>query len=371
MRWHRAPGSRTIRVAMRPSAPSSKARVRARLRAVLLACVAPLLGLACGRGHAPAPPPVPATSTVTMQSSSAPAVASSAPPVAASSGVALMSPPPSCPRGRKAPASGAREITLDGRTRSFVVDYPTRELSLDDEKPHPLVLAFHGWGGSPEQLERTTKIAEAITARGWIAVRPAGTGQSFNAGTCCGKASLAGVDDIAFTRKIVSIVEDEACVDKKRVYSTGFSNGGFLSHRLGCEAADTFAAIASVGGTLGISTCKPSRPLAVLQVHGARDAVVKWDGTPKSNWSSVATVVDNWRAIDGCGADEATPIYARGKMKCTRASGCTAGTELILCRDENAGHTWPGGPTSTGKWGSQDLDATKFVLDFFARHALP
>lgn len=347
---------------------------RSRPRALLVAAGAlatcATTGVACGRALTTSPPPVPATSTVTSTTvaSSAP---TAAPPVAASSGVAQMSPPPACPRGRKAPTSGARELTLDGRARTFLVDYPAAELSLDDEKPRPLVLAFHGWGGSPEQLERTTKIAAGINGRGWIAVRPAGSGQSFNAGTCCGKASQAGVDDVAFARKIVALVEEEACVDKKRVYSTGFSNGGFLSHRLGCEAADTFAAIASVGGTLGISSCTPSRPLAVLQVHGARDAVVKWDGTPKSNWSSVATAIDTWRKIDACGADEAAPIYARGKMKCTRASACSAGTELILCRDEQAGHTWPGGPTSTGKWGSQDLDATGYVLDFFARHAMP
>jgi poly(3-hydroxybutyrate) depolymerase len=108
----------------------------------------------------------------------------------------------------------------------------------------------------------------------------------------------------------------------------------------------------------------------VLHVHGARDKTVKWEGTPTTGWSSVEKVVATWRKIDGCGEDEPAPIYAHGQMKCTRASGCAAGSELVLCRDERAGHTWPGGPTSTGKFGSQDLDATSYVLEFFARHAM-
>ena len=40
-------------------------------------------------------------------------------------------------------------------------------------------------------------------------------------------------------------------VDRKRVYSVGMSNGGFMSIRLGCEASDVFAAVASVTGVLG------------------------------------------------------------------------------------------------------------------------
>jgi polyhydroxybutyrate depolymerase len=346
---------------MRPAFPAALW-----LASVPLLAVAPL---GCGRGKSVAPPPLPATSTV----ASAREIQSTAPPAASSAFVEASPPPPppACPPGRTPPVSGTREITLDGRTRTFAVDYPPRETSLDAPKPAPLVLAFHGWGGTPEQLERTTKIAASINARGWIAVRPAGIDKSFNAGTCCGQASKVSVDDVAFARKIVAIVEAEACVDKKRVFSTGFSNGGFLSHRLGCEASDTFAAIASVGGTFGIQSCAPPRPVPVLQVHGARDAVVKWDGTPKSGWSSVATVLSTWRKIDGCGDDEPTAIYAHGNVTCTRASACSAGSELILCRDKLAGHTWPGGPTSTGKWGSQDLDATSYLLDFFARHPMP
>jgi predicted peptidase len=37
----------------------------------------------------------------------------------------------------------------------------------------------------------------------------------------------------------------ELVVDRRRVYSVGMSNGGFMSIRLGCESTATFAAVAS------------------------------------------------------------------------------------------------------------------------------
>ncbi len=319
----------------------------------------------CERMKTVAPPPLPATSAVVAARDVLPVAASSS-----ASGVAEVR-VRHCPEGRPPPLSGERHLTVGGRTRTFLVDYPPREASLEAEEPMPLVLAFHGWGGNPEQLERTTRLASKITARGWIAVRPLGVEKSFNAGSCCGWASKVGVDDVELARKIVAAVEAEACVDGRRVYTTGFSNGGFLAHRLACEASDLFAAIASVSGTFGIPSCTPKRAVPVLQVHGLRDAVVHFDGTPKDGWSSVATVLSTWRKIDGCGDEAPTTVYEHGNVTCTRESGCAPGSEIVLCRDAKAGHTWPGGPTSKGAYGSQDLDATSYVLDFFARHELP
>jgi polyhydroxybutyrate depolymerase len=58
------------------------------------------------------------------------------------------------------------------------------------------------------------------------------------------------------------------------------SNGGFLSYRLACEAADSFAAIAPVAGVLGIPEmdCTPSRPVTVMHFHGTADGLVPYNG---------------------------------------------------------------------------------------------
>jgi poly(3-hydroxybutyrate) depolymerase len=65
-----------------------------------------------------------------------------------------------------------------------------------------------------------------VPARGFIMVWPNGVGNSWNVGRCCGIAQSHGVDDVAFTRAIISNLLTNACIDPKRVYASGCSNGG-------------------------------------------------------------------------------------------------------------------------------------------------
>lgn len=261
--------------------------------------------------------------------------------------------------------AGRHELTHAGRTRAFLVDLPDVP---EGAGPRPVLFAFHGWGGDPEQLEGTTRIASIAASRGYVVVRPFGFNKSFDAGACCGLAAETKADDVGLVRAIFARLEAEACADKKRVYATGFSNGGFLSHRLGCEASDLFTAVASVAGTLGIPACTPSRPVSMLQIHGKADGIVPFAGHSAKGWRSVAFTVDAWTRALHCQPESAEESFANGGARCVRNPACDEGTEVTLCRDEKAAHTWPGGPRSTGFGGSQDLDATETILAFFGRH---
>jgi len=261
---------------------------------------------------------------------------------------------------------GRHEVEHNGHTRAFVVDLPDVP---DGAGPRPLLFAFHGWGGDPEQLEGTTKIASIAASRGYVVVRPLGFNKSFDGGTCCGLASETHVDDVGLARVIITQLAREACVDAGRVYATGFSNGGFLAHRLGCEAADVFTAVASVAGTLGIERCAPSRPVSVLHIHGKADGIVAFAGNSAKGWRSVATTMDSWTRTLHCRPDAADEVFVNGSARCVRNAACDEGAEATLCRDDKAAHTWPGGPRSFGFGGSQDLDATETILAFFGRHA--
>jgi polyhydroxybutyrate depolymerase len=259
--------------------------------------------------------------------------------------------------------SGEYELEHAGETRSFVVDVP------EPSGLRPLVLAFHGWGGDPVQLENTTRIASEALLRGWVVARPLGIHKSFDGGTCCGEASDRKIDDVGLARMLVEHLTRAACVDRSRVYATGFSNGGFLAHRLGCEASDMFVAVASVAGTLGIERCAPSNPVSTLHIHGRADGIVPFAGDSSKGWRSVATTIDAWTSALRCASHGAVESYARGNARCVRNAECDGKAEVILCRDEKAMHTWPGGPHSFGFGGTRDLDATSMILDFFAQHA--
>jgi polyhydroxybutyrate depolymerase len=79
------------------------------------------------------------------------------------------------------------------------------------------------------------------------------------------------VDDVGFVRAIAASLQAQVNIDARRIYATGLSNGAILSQRLACEAADLFAAVAPVAGTLNFSPCQPSGKISVIEFHGTAD----------------------------------------------------------------------------------------------------
>lgn len=278
----------------------------------------------------------------------------------------------------KAAKSGTETLDLDvdGLSRKAMVHAPP---SYDPTAGTMLVLNFHGFGSDAVQEELLTEMTPASDAGGFLVVYPTGVAASWNAGQCCGTAWTDGVDDLAFTKALLDRLESDYCVDPARVYATGMSNGGFFSHRLGCELSDRVAAIAPVAGVMGIpkETCLPARPVPIIDFHGTGDPIVPYDGgVPLVQWDtgglldfpSVDETMDAWASIDGCvGGQEIS--YQNGDTTCVRWLGCADGAEVVRCTSEGAGHTWPGGLALPGT--SQDIDATATMLAFFAAHPMP
>ena len=140
----------------------------------------------------------------------------------------------------------------------------------------PLVLDFHGYLGSSGEQATFSQITPAADAAGVAIVLPQGVGNSWNGGACCGQAASEDIDDVGFIRALVDAMDMHVCFDAARVYAMGMSNGGYISNRLGCEAADVFAAIGPVAGMIQIpfEECQPSRPVPVMHFHGTADLIV-------------------------------------------------------------------------------------------------
>lgn len=260
-----------------------------------------------------------------------------------------------------------------------------------------LVLSLHGGGGNAYRHEETVRLAPKADAAGFLLVTPQGSGRrrdilTWNAGNCCGYARNAAVDDVGFVRALIDAVSAEVCVDPKRVYATGFSNGGLLSHRLGCELSDRIAAIAPVGGGLGhldldrdpaaaVFECRPSRPVPVLHIHGLQDGCYPFEGGRGNGISSeeklsIPRTMAVWRERNACQASPRV-TYRKGEAECRAYQGCRADTEL--CTIGDGGHAWPGSAqrSSFGIWicgggvVSRDLPANDVIWDFFAAHPMP
>jgi polyhydroxybutyrate depolymerase len=204
----------------------------------------------------------------------------------------------------------------------------------------------------------------ASDAHGFIALYPDGYESSWNAGLCCGAAADEGIDDVGFLEAVLDHASARLCVDRARVYATGMSNGGYMSHRLGCEAADVFAAVAPVAGGMGIATCSPSRPVPVVAYHGTEDPLVSYD--------MGRSAVLGWVSRNGCSADPVRTDH--GDSFCETWGGCDGGVEVVLCTLDPMGHCWPGGSDvlclpALGAY-NDDIDANEHMWTFFEGYAL-
>ena len=281
-------------------------------------------------------------------------------------------PPPAPPCVGKAALTGDLDwkLKLDGKDRTVHVHIPT---GYDPVKPVPVVLNFHGYTSNGFEQNLLAGMNEKANAAGFIAVQPEGVGisQSWNAGACCGEAASSAIDDVGFVGKIIDELESKLCVDTHRVFATGMSNGGFLSHRLACELSNRIAAVAPVAGVLGIPTCNPTRPMSVFQFHGTLDGLVPYGGNAATGFPSVAQTLSGWAGRSGCSL---TPreTSKKGTVTCQTYDGCKDGAEVNLCTVSGGGHTWPGGtPVPALGFTTNDIVATDAMWDFFLRHPLP
>lgn len=285
---------------------------------------------------------------------------------------AAAAPAQTSPSARTAEGS----VRVDGRERTYLIDLPPQ---YDGRTPLPLVVAFHGGGGNAASTRTQTHMTDAGSAHGFIVVYPNGSGRlknrllTWNTGTCCGYARSSNVNEVAFVRSMLDSIQRAYKIDAKRIYATGLSNGGMMSHLMGCALSDRFAAIAPVSGELSMP-CAPATPVSVLIIHGTADKNLPYDGgsgeraIARHDVKPVRFAVDSWTGFNRCPGKTAvtsTPVLVH-----TTYGGCAAGTVVELYTIIGGPHAWPMG----AKLGagvdkpSTALDATKVIWEFFAAH---
>jgi poly(3-hydroxybutyrate) depolymerase len=219
--------------------------------------------------------------TLAMSTSPMPLALGAAKPAAATPARAIHDAPPPLLRGTQ------RRILRwlsQNVVREVVEVAPARHSG-----PLPLVVVLHGRRQTPwraEGIEHWDALAgqgRAVIAYG------AGIAGSWNAGTCCGLAQRRGIDDVDYVRRLLWLEEHRHAIDRHRVFLVGFSNGGMLAYRFACVHPDAISALVVVAGSLQVPSCRPSRPLTVLDVEGDRDHIVPYDGTSYSRVAGAAT----------------------------------------------------------------------------------
>jgi polyhydroxybutyrate depolymerase len=283
------------------------------------------------------------------------------------------------------PGDYERKILVGGMDRYYAIHVPT---SYDRRRPTPVVLNFHGGGGSPKPQRKTSQMDPVSDRERFIAVYPQGTNKGFklypaytwNAGTCCGWAQENHIDDVAYTAALLDDLSKVLNVNPKRVYATGLSNGAMMCYRLACELSDRIAAIAPVAGPMQMPKCKPSRPISIMHFHGTADRyapMVGGKGTrslPGQHFTSLDETIRFWLKFLRL---EAKPrIVRKGNAIGEYYGPGKGGAEVVLWKIAGGGHNWPGGKFGVlkerffGKM-TQDISATNLMWEFFKKHPLP
>ena len=269
----------------------------------------------------------------------------------------------------------------DGINRAY--DFVVPETAPGEAMP--VVLSFHGFSLSSEDQALITGLVTRARADGFVAVFPRGsdlhgmTSPYFNIETT-DDPSLA--DDVGFTTEILDRLEADLCIDRSRIFVSGFSNGGMFAATLGCALNDRVAAVASVAGVHLLPDC-PGRPMPIIVTHGSADEIVpltESDVVPAAAvnrqvtlenggnetlarmfaavaGTSVRSWVESWASRNGCRL--ADPAVESGSgVETTAYRHCRSGGDVVLEVVEGVGHGWP-------------ADATAQALSFFERHPLP
>jgi polyhydroxybutyrate depolymerase len=179
--------------------------------------------------------------------------------------------------------------------------------------PAPLLLVLHGYGDTPEGIDRYFGLGPVAAQAGMLYATPRGTADSggslfWNATDACCDLRRTGVDDAAYLSGVIADIRRRYTVDDRRIAVVGMSNGGFMAHRLACDHADVVAAVVSAAGA-GVpdDRCRPRRPVTVLQIHGDADSVVRYDGATSeqagflgAGYPGAEQTVRDWARRNGC-----------------------------------------------------------------------
>lgn len=258
----------------------------------------------------------------------------------------------------------------DGTHRTYLLHIPPL---YNGEDSIPLVINLHGGGGTAGQQATVTQMNAKADSDTFLVVYPNGTilpttgYTGWNAGECWG----TNVDDVGFISALIDTVVANYNVDTLRIYTTGFSLGGMMTHRLTCELAEKIAATAPIAGGLFLNDwndCQPKRLIPIMYFHARDDPNAPYDGGrwfKDCYWTPVDSFMEHWAVKLGCDIGPDTFYNDSGALR-QRWSRTDDSCEVILWTTEDGEHSWPG-----SFLGSKAISANDEMWEFFMAHPIP
>ncbi|MDB5986782.1 MAG: hypothetical protein JWR16_1835 [Nevskia sp.] len=236
-------------------------------------------------------------------------------------------------------------LTYQGLVRNYIAIRPTKSTLTG---PAPAVFLLHPRDTANLAMANIS-LAGRLSANygAWVFLPAAYSGQWHDDPSPTGSQSTLP-DDVGFLSALMDVAVAQDGVDAHRIYVAGYSNGGYMSQRLGCELTSKVAGIAVISAALPRSlnsSCRPTLALPVVLMAGTNDIAVPYNGN--STLDSAVQTAQFWLSNNRCIGAPTTTNYAQVSgdsttVSLSRYTACTAGSEVRVYTIQGGGHTWPG-----------------------------
>jgi len=249
-------------------------------------------------------------------------------------------------------------IINQGVTRIFHYHIPSDYNGIDEI---PMVVVLHGGNSNGMNFMDNSYFDEIGDTVSYISVFPTAYLGQWTDGRGNTQADSLGIDDIIFLSDMIDTLATEYSIDTCKLYLTGISNGGMMTHRFACEKPEKFQGYASIAASIPTyyyPNCSPNLPVNMMMIHGTEDNFSPYEGGTSGIPSSTGTVtgidstINFWNNNNSCiNADSPDSIvYAdinlmdNSYVVSYDYSPCTDNGEVKLYKVYGGGHTLPGGP---------------------------
>lgn len=270
-------------------------------------------------------------------------------------------------------------IDHEGLERTYFVHLPA---SYNTSISYPLIFAMHGGGLlGYKGIEGQSQLSQLSDSENFIVVYPEGLKtlgfRTWNAGDCCPSATLLETDDIGFINSLLDKLKIELSINSKKVYATGFSNGGQMAYKLANRFPNKFAAVSAVAGVLQDFPFNPSRKVPIIHFHSYQDLTAPYNG----GLSNAPNINNNFPSVDStmriiannynCSLIKKTIFSNTNTYDFFRYSDCDNNVRIELYVSQDGGHTWPGGKALTNNEITNHFNASSIMWEFFKNYELP
>lgn len=279
-------------------------------------------------------------------------------------------------RGGVGSSNNITYTTTSGVKRTMLLHIP---INYDINSKTPLIFSFHGHGRTGAWQENLTRFSDESFNPDMFVVYPDGINAMWQ-----GDPDAPGYDDVSFVLELIKSLEDEFCIDKARIYSSGQSNGGgFSLNQLACDPIASNKIAAFMGGSaaayqgtsdVGCNAatvpfdCNPGRDfIPILETHGLNDTTIAYYGGPRKDrcLPTIPHFITEWAKRDGLGSSNITTSQSSGNVIKYQFGASIHATGLVThYRIQGMGHSWP--------WKSEGhyIDATEIAMEFFNNYRL-